>query len=374
MIPISKPYLTKEEAQNAYDTILSGWVMQGPKVDEFEKKFCEYTGAKYAAAVSNGTTALHLSMLASGIGKDDEVICPSMSFIATANCIRFTGAKPVFAEVNPKTYNIDIAHTEKLITDKTKAILIVHQVGMPADIDAFTSLAKKYNLKLIEDAACAAGSSYKGKKIGIHSETVCFSFHPRKVITTGEGGMITCSDPDILRKIKLLRSHGAEDAFKRSSDKFLSGSHIVTGYNYRLTDIQASIGICQLGKLDWIVNERRKIASKYFEGLKDIECIDLPFEDDGYFTNYQSFCIYLKNNSPLTRNELIQKLKEEGISAKKGITCIHKEPAYSEEYGNINLPVSEDLALNSFFIPIFVPMKDEETGGIIDRLRKYLKK
>jgi perosamine synthetase len=196
MIPIAKPYLTEEEAQAAYDTILTGWITQGPKVQEFEEKFAAYTGAKYAVAVSNCTTALHLSMIVAGIGPGDEVICPSMSYIATANAIKYVGATPVFAEVQPETYNLDPVDVENRITDKTKAILVVHQIGMPADIDTFKALCDKYGLKLIEDAACAAGSAYKGNKIGSHSELVCFSFHPRKVISTGDGGMITTNRED----------------------------------------------------------------------------------------------------------------------------------------------------------------------------------
>src|SRR5690606_15411377 len=178
MIPIAKPYLTEDEAQAAYDTILTGWITQGPRVEEFEEKFANYTGAKYAVAVSNCTTALHLSMIVAGIGPGDEVICPSMSYIATANAIKYVGAIPVFAEVQPDSYNLDPDDVEKRITNKTKAVLLVHQIGMPADIDAFKELCQKYGLQLIEDAACAAGSAYKGGKIGSHSELVCFSFHP----------------------------------------------------------------------------------------------------------------------------------------------------------------------------------------------------
>src|SRR5436190_12280982 len=188
MIPIAKPYLDEEDAQAAYDTILTGWITQGPRVQEFEEKFAQYTGAKYAVAVSNCTTALHLTMLVSDIGPGDEVICPSLSYIATANSIMHAGAKPVFAEVN-QDYNMDLPHTESLITSKTKAILVVHQMGMPADIDAFKDICKRHKLTLIEDAACAIGSGYKGQKIGSHSELVCFSLHPRKVISTGDGGM-----------------------------------------------------------------------------------------------------------------------------------------------------------------------------------------
>ena len=374
MIPIAKPYLTADEAQSAYDTILTGWVTQGPRVEEFENKFCEYTGAKYAAAISNCTTALHLAMITAGIGKDDEVICPSMSYIATANCIKYVGAKPVFAEIDPDNYNIDIKHVKKLITDKTKAVIIVHQIGMPADIDDFKKLCDEHNLKLIEDAACAAGSSYKGKKIGSHSDIVCFSFHPRKVITTGEGGMLTTSNPDYIKRIKLLRQHGmsVNDRIRHESGKLLFEDHLEFGYNYRMTDIQAAIGIRQLEKLDWIINERRKIALRYIQELKDIECIKLPVEKEGYFSNYQSFSIYLKKDCPVGRDELMQKLLDAGISTRRGVTTSHRETAYKSEYKNLHLPVSEDAADNSIMIPLYIPMSDEDIDLVISKLKEFL--
>jgi perosamine synthetase len=310
MIPIAKPYLTKDEAQAAYDTILTGWITQGPRVAEFEQKFAEYTGAKYAVAVSNCTTGLHLAMIVAGVGKDDEVICPSMSYIATANSIMYVGAKPVFAEVNPKTYNLDVLDVERKITPKTKAILVVHQIGMPADIDAFKALCDKHNLKLIEDAACAAGSAYKGAKIGSHSELVCFSFHPRKVISTGDGGMVTTNREDYYNRLKLLRQHGmsVNDRVRHESSKIMFEDHLEVAYNYRLTDIQASVGIKQLEKLDWIIAERRKIAMQYLDAFKSIDCIQLPVEEDGYFSNYQSFSIYLKDNCKISRNDLNAKV------------------------------------------------------------------
>lgn len=374
MIPIAKPFLTKDEAQSAYDTILTGWVTQGPRVEEFEKKFCEYTGAKFAVAVSNCTTALHLTMIVAGIKNDDEVICPSMSYVATANCIKYVRAKPVFAEVNPLTYNIDVKHAEKLITENTKAILIVHQIGMPADIDAFKLLCEKYNLKLIEDAACAVGSSYKGKKIGSHSELVCFSFHPRKVITTGDGGMITTSNEEYYKRLKLLRQHAmsVNDRVRHQSNKIIFEDHLEVGYNYRMTDIQAAVGIKQLEKLDWIIEERRKIALKYIEELKNIDCIRLPIEEKGYFTNYQSYSIYLKENCPVSRNDLMQKLMDAGISSRRGVMTSHRETAYKDEYKNVKLPVSEDTCDRSIIIPVFVPMKEEDIGYIISSLKKIL--
>lgn len=374
MIPIAKPYLTKKEAKAAYDTILTGWITQGPRVAEFEGKFAAYTGAKYAVAVSNCTTALHLSMIVAGITEGDEVICPSMSYIATANAIKYVGAKPVFAEINLVNYNLDILDVEKKITNKTKAILLVHQIGMPADIDAFTALAKKYQLKLIEDAACAAGSSYKGAKIGSHSELVCFSFHPRKVISTGDGGMITTNNESYYNRLKLLRQHGmsVNDRTRHESSKIIFEDHLEVGYNYRLTDIQASVGIRQLEKLDWIIKKRRKIANRYHKAFSGIPGIQLPLEKKGYFSNYQSYSIFLKDECPLNRNDIMQKMLDAGISTRRGIMTTHRETAYKEEYKLLSLPVSEKSSDRSIILPLYIPMKDEDMEKVILTLKKIL--
>lgn len=374
MIPITKPYLTDEEARSAYDTVMSGWVAQGPRVEEFEMKFCEYTGSEFATAVSNCTTALHLSLIVAGIGSGDEVICPSLSYIASSNSIKYVNAIPVFADIDQDTCNMNPAGAEALITEKTKAILLVHQIGMPADINAFGKICKKHNLKLIEDAACALGSEYHGKKIGSDSELACFSFHPRKVITTGEGGMITTNSKEYNDRLKILRQHGMRVSARdrHNSSKVMSESHDEIGYNYRMTDIQASIGIRQLEKLDWIVNERRKIASKYIEGLKHVECISLPLEREGCFTNYQSFSIYLKKSSPVSRDELMKKLFDAGISTRKGVMTSHRELPYIKEYEGISLPVSEDVCDNSILIPLYVPMTDDEINHIIRSLKNLL--
>ncbi len=374
MIPIAKPYLTAEEAQAAYDTILTGWITQGPRVAEFEEKFAAYTGAKYAVAVSNCTTALHLSMIVAGIGPGDEVICPSMSYVATANSIKYVGAKPVFAEINPANYNLDVNDVAKKITAKTKAILLVHQIGMPADIDAFAGLAKKHNLKLIEDAACAAGSSYKGAKIGSHSELVCFSLHPRKVISTGDGGFITTNREDYCQRMKLLRQHGmsVNDRVRHESSKLIFEDHIEVGYNYRMTDIQASVGIKQLEKLDWIVAERRKIALRYNEAFKDIDHIQLPIEQEGYFSNYQSYSIYLKDDCPVGRNEVMQKMLDAGISTRRGIMTTHRETAYKTEYAGVSLPVSEKSCDRSIILPLYIPMNDDDIEKVIETFRLYI--
>jgi perosamine synthetase len=368
MIAIAKPYLTNAEAQAAYDTILTGWVTQGPKVEEFEKKFALYTGAKYAVAVSNCTTALHLAMIVAGIGEGDEVLCPSLSYIATANAVRYVGAKPIFVDVEYDTYNIDPIDAEKKITPKTKAILIVHQMGMSANINAFRILCNKYNLKLIEDAACAAGSSYKGDRIGSNSSLVCFSFHPRKVITTGEGGMITTDREDYYQRLKLLRQHGmsVNDRVRHEAKDLIFEDHVEVGYNYRMTDIQAAVGIKQLEKLDWIVDERRKIAAAYNKAFKNVPFIQLPIEKKGCFSNYQSYCICLKDGCPIDRNTLMQGLLDCGIATRRGIMTSHRETAYKDQSINVTLPVSENLQDNSIILPLYIPMQARDVQFVID--------
>ncbi|MFN8700228.1 MAG: DegT/DnrJ/EryC1/StrS family aminotransferase [Flavobacteriales bacterium] len=373
-IPVAKPYLSKEEAQSAYDTILTNWVTQGPRVREFEERFAAYTGAAHAVALSNCTTALHLAMIVSGIGPGDEVICPSMSYIATANSIVYAGATPVFAEVDPTTYNLDPADVARRITSRTKGILLVHQIGMPGDIEAFRALCDTHGLVLIEDAACAAGSAYRGKKIGAHSDLVCFSFHPRKVITTGDGGMITTSRADYAERLRLLRQHGmsVNDRVRHESKTVLFEDHLEVGYNYRMTDIQAAVGIRQLERLDWIVKEREKIALRYLAALADIPYIRLPHVPEGYETNWQSFSIYLRPECPVSRNDLMQRLLDKGIATRRGVMTAHRETAYLTRMPGISLPASEDACDRSIIIPLYVPMPDEETDAVIAEFRRAI--
>jgi len=372
-IPVAKPFLDVDDAQSAYDTILTGWVTQGPKVAEFEQQFSAYVGSSYAVALSNCTTALHLAMIVAGIGPGDEVICPSMSYIATANSIQYVGATPVFAEVNT-SYNLDIDDVIRKITPRTKAILIVHQIGMPADLDSFIKLCNAKGLTLIEDAACAAGSAYKGKKIGAHSDLVCFSFHPRKVITTGDGGMIATGNEAFYNRLKMLRQHGMNisDRIRHESKSVLFEDHVEVGYNYRMTDIQASVGIQQLNKLDAIVTERRKIAFRYLDAFKSIKGIRLPIEAEGNYSNYQSFSIYLEPEAKVQRNELMQLLLDQGISTRRGVMTTHRETAYTSKGTTVHLPVSEDLSDNSIVIPLYVPMPMEEQNYVIEWVCRLL--
>lgn len=370
-IPVAKPYLDAEDAQSAYDTILTGWVTQGAKVQAFEENFAQYVGAKHAVAVSSCTTALHLAMIVAGVGKGDEVICPSLSYIATANAIRYTGAKAVLADINPLTYNIDIADTKRKITPRTKAILIVHQIGLPADIDAFAQLCEEKGLILIEDAACAVGSAYKGRKIGAHSDLVCFSFHPRKVITTGDGGMITTSRNDYAERLKLLRQHGMaiNDRVRHEASQVLITDHVELGYNYRMTDIQASVGIKQLAKLDWIVQARRDIARQYHEAFADVPFLRLPTEPEGYYTNWQSYMVYILPTCPIDRNDLMQKLLDEGVSTRSGVMTIHRETAYKEYCTEVSLPTSEDVCDRSIILPLYAQMTQAEIDFVIQRFK-----
>lgn len=373
-IPVAKPYLAPGEARAAYNAVLSGWVTQGPRVEEFENKFAAFVGANYAVAVSSCTSALHLAMLVAGIEKDDEVICPSLSFIATANAIRYAGARPVFCEVNRETYNINPWQAEKLINKKTKAILIVHQMGIPADIIGFKELAAKYKLELIEDAACAAGSEYHGKKIGSHSDLVCFSFHPRKVITTGDGGIITTPNKKYCQRLKLLRQHGmsVSDRIRHLAKKIIREDYLEVGFNYRMTDIQAAIGIKQLEKLDWLVKERQKIARRYNQAFAVNKNIILPLIKTNWRWNYQSYPIYLKHSARISRDALMQKLLDLGITTRRGVMTIHRTSAYRDYCHDLHLPISEDLSDSSLLLPLFVPMPEEQVHYVIKNVNQLI--
>lgn len=333
--------------------------MQGPKVEEFENLIKEYIGAKYVIAVSSGTAALHLAMIVAGIKSGDEVICPSLSFIATANAIRFVNAKPVFCDVDKLSVNITPSGAEKLITKKTKAILIVHQIGIPCDINGFRELCKSKNLILIEDAACALGSEYFGKKIGYDSVLATFSFHPRKVITTGEGGAVITNNKEVFLRLKRLRNHG-----------FQNGRFIETGYNFRMTDLQAAIGIQQMKILDKIIMGRRKVAELYNNVFRFDDRFKLINSLPNTKSNYQSYCLYINSKKGITAKKILSYLNDKGILAKQGIAEIHKQKSY-KEYNKLNLPNTSDMARNSILLPIFYPMKQSEINIVIEEILNF---
>jgi perosamine synthetase len=374
VIPIAMPVLANEEADAARNAVLSGWVSQGPQVAAFEREFAALVGAPFACAVSNCTTALHLALTALDISPGDEVITASHSFIATANCVRYCGATPVFVDVDPETYNIDPALVADAITPRTRAILAVHQMGMPCDLGALVALAKRHNIILIEDAACAAGSQVRvngqwdliGKP---HGDIACFSFHPRKVITTGEGGMLTTSNPEFDRKFRLLRQHGMSvpDTIRHNSAQVIFEDYLVVGFNYRMTDIQAAVGRKQLERLPELVARRRAIASRYAELLGNIEGLKLPYEPEWAQSNWQSYCVRLPGR--VNQKALMQKLLDQGIATRRGIMCSHREAPYVNGKPRHDLSVSERAQDHSILLPIYTQMKQHDLEQVAGALR-----
>lgn len=369
MIPITKPHFGCEEGEAARAAVESGWVSQGPKVAEFERVVAAYCEAAHGVAVSNCTAALHLAMIVLGVGPGDEVICPSMSFIATANAIRYTGAKPVFADVDPRTFNLDPDAAATAITPRTKAILVVHQIGLPADLERFYELAERRGIAIMEDAACAIGSRYQGRPIGAHGDLVCFSFHPRKVITTGEGGMILTAREDYADRLRLLRQHGmsVSDVARHSARRVTIESYECLGYNYRMTDIQAAVGLEQMKRLDWIVNRRRELAARYGEFLSGHAWLRPPHVPRDCEPNYQSYAVRLSAEAPISRDELMQRLLDREISTRRGIMLSHREPAYAEAACG-PLPISEQASDTSLLLPLYPNMMDEEQDLVIEAL------
>jgi len=365
-IPITKPYIGEEEKELISKVVDSGWVSQGPMVAEFEEMFAEYVGAKYAVATTSCTTALHAALSVSGIGSGDEVIVPSLSFIATANSVIHCGATPFFVDIDPETCNIDAQKIEGAISKKTKAIMPVHQMGLPADIDAIKDTADRYRLKVIEDAACAIGSEYKGKKIGGHGNIACFSFHPRKIITTGEGGMITTDDFKIAERLRRFRHHGMSvfDLERHKAQRVIIESYLEIGYNYRMTDMQAAMGIVQMKKLPEILKKRQDIAERYNEAFSKIAYLRVPGVPRYAVHNYQSYWVEVLGNAPVSREELMQRLLEKGISTRRGIMAIHKEPCYSMH--NVALPHTERITANTIILPLYPSMTDEEVQYVIE--------
>jgi len=360
MIPVMRPWLGEEEAEAAAGAVASGWIAQGPRVEEFEEAFAAAVGTPHAVAVSSCTTALHLALIAAGIGPGDEVVVPSLSFIATANSVRYVGAQPVFADVDLTTQNLTPETVQPRMTSRTRAVILVDQAGMPADMDAMRALCGPLQVTVIEDAACAAGSSYRSRPVGAGAELAAFSFHPRKLLTTGEGGMLTAADGSIAARMRRLREHGMDVS---AADRHLSQQPVIeryteVGFNFRMTDIQAAIGLIQLRKLPDMVARRRVLARRYQELLSDIPEVltaaDPPYGE----TNYQSFWMLLPPDSPIGRDDLLRLLAEAGISARRGIMAAHLEPAYAG--ATQPLPVTERLTRHSLILPLFHEMTEAQ--------------
>jgi perosamine synthetase len=368
MIPVARPYVGAEEEEAVVQVLRSGWLSQGQRVAEFEREFAQYVGAKHAVAVSSCTTALHLGFVAAGIGSGDEVLCPSLSFIATANSIRYVGATPVFVDIDPVTFNLDPGRIEEAITPRTRAILVVHQIGLPAALAEITEIANRRNLLVIEDAACAIGSSYRGQRIGMpHSFLACFSFHPRKILTTGEGGMVTTSDEKVATRIRHLRQHAmnTSDLTRHQSQKVVLESYDEVGYNFRMTDMQAAVGLVQLRRVDGFIARRRALAQRYSESLERLGWLIPPSEPQGSGHNFQSYMARLIKDAPVSRDDLMQRLLDRGISTRRGIMATHRELPYQNQRWDRTLPQTNAVTEECIILPLFHEMTEADQDFVV---------
>lgn len=379
LIPVAKPLLDEREVEAARRVVLSGWVTQGPEVAAFEKEFAAYVGAPHACAISNCTAALHLALLAVGVREGDEVITASHSFIATANAIRHTGAIPVFVDIEAEGFNIDPRLIEKAITGRTKAILCVHQLGMPCDLERIVEIGRRYGLPVVEDAACATGSQIlwgeEWQRIGKpHGDIACFSFHPRKVITTGDGGMITTANADYDRQVRLLRQHAMNvtDTVRHGSPRVIFENYDEVGFNYRMTDIQAAIGREQLRRLPDLIEIRRRLARLYATRLEQSD-IEPPFEPVWARSNWQSYCVRLPRG--VDQREVMQALLDRGVSTRRGVMNAHLEGAYaSRDSGRVagSLARSEAAQSGTIMLPMFAQMTTEQVESVVALLQDVL--
>jgi perosamine synthetase len=370
-VPFARPYLRGDEGAAVAAVIASGWVSQGPRVRDFEAAFARRVGALEAVATTNCTSALQLALYVSGVGPGDEVIVPSLSFIATANAVWQNGATPVFADVDPRTYNLDPAAAERAITDRTKAIMPVHQLGLPADMDAFLALADRHGVRIVEDAACAIGARYKGRPIGSLGPPACFSLHPRKVITTGEGGMIAVDDPAVAERLRRLRQHAMDvsDLARHGADDVVIERYPERGWNLRMTDMQAALGLCQLEVLDEVLDERARQAARYSAAIGRMPYLEPPFEPHYAERTWQSYAIRLRPGAPVGRTELMRRLMVDGIATRRGVMAIHEEEPYAGTVAE--LPHTEAATRESLMLPLFPGLSDEQQDYVIDRLASH---
>ena len=384
-IPIARTSLTLKEKNSILDPLDSGWLVQGPKVKEFEDKWSAFTGSSHSIALTSCTSALHLSLAALGFDQGDEAIVPAFTWVSTANVVEHLGGKVVFCDIKLDTFNVDTELIESKITPKTKAILPVHLFGLSADIDAILAVAKKHNLWVVEDAACGFGAKYKGQHVGVFGNTGCFSFHPRKAITTGEGGMITTNDVKLAEKIRRLRDHGAAltDLQRHNGARpYLLADHPVAGYNQRMTDLQGSLGLAQMDRADDIISERIRIAEKYDNAFANLGWLKTPPNNIGYEHGYQSYaCLFepevINENSVSRingiRNNWMDKLQKDGVSTRPSTHAVHMLSFYKDKYGikPEDFPNATAADQCSISLPLFHGMKEDEQDFVIDKVLEF---
>ncbi len=371
-INVMQPWMGPEEVAAVAEVISSGWVAQGPRVAQFEQAFADAQQAEHAVAVSSCTAALHLSLLVAGIRPGDEVVVPSYSFIATTNAVVYVGARPVFADVEPLTGNLSAATIEPALTPRTRAVIVVDQGGVPVDLDEVRELCDPRGIVVVEDAACGAGSTYKGRPVGAGADVTAWSFHPRKLVTTGEGGMLTTNRSDWAERARRLREHAMSLSAAERHASVLAPAEQYTevGFNYRMTDLQAALGIVQLGRLGDMVRRRREIAAGYAKHIAEIPGLR-PVADPPWGTcNYQSYWVEVEQSFPLEREGLLESLARHEISARRGIMAAHRQPAYRHrDTGSLPLPVTERLTDNTLILPVFHQLVESEQARVVEALR-----
>lgn len=371
-VPFARPAMRGGEAEAIAEVIASGWVSQGPRVAAFEAAFAQRVGAPAAVATTSCTTALSLALYVSGVGPGDEVIVPSLSFIATANAVWHCGATPVFADIDPRTYNLDVASAELAITPRTKAIMPVHQVGLPADMDPFLELAARYELEIVEDAACAIGARYKDRPIGSLGPLACYSLHPRKVITTGEGGMIAVHDPDVAERLRRLRAHGMDtsDLARHAARDVVIEAYPERGWNSRMTDLQAALGLCQLEALEEILEQRKRLAERYTAAIERIPGLEPPYEPSYAQRTWQSYCVRVGPRAAVDRTELMRRLLHDGIPTRRGVMAIHEELSYKGSHGDLGH--TEAAARDVLMLPLFPDLTEAQQDHVITCLAEHV--
>lgn len=373
-VPVAKPSFGEEEERALVETLRSGWVTQGPRVAEFEQRFAAAVGAREAVAVSSCTAGLFLTLHAHGIGPGDEVVVPSLTFIASANAILQAGASPVFAEVDPRSYNLDIDAARSAVGPRTRAIMLVHQLGLPLDLEPFEAVAQEHGLLLVEDAACALGGRIRGRPVGSSPWPACFSFHPRKILVTGEGGMITTSDSELAARLRRLRHQGmsVSDLERHHAEHVVLEAYPELGFNFRMSDLHAAVGLAQLAKLDEFLARRRELAARYGEALERFPEVVAPAAPEHLEPTYQSYIVRLPGSGERGRNRVLDELQQRGVGSRRGLMACHLEPFYREARLSGSLAQTELAAAQTLLLPLFHGLTQEDQDYVLAALRDSL--